>query len=369
VRYLRVGALAMATSIVLASMMLADAAGAFVGKTPDGHRISLMLRPDAAQAYVRASNSGSGFKGSTRGGVLQYHGGPVLHSETPYLILWEPGGSHVFTANSKAVLEQYMTDAATDSGATNNVYGVLTQYTDSTGIGALYRQTFGSPQIIDDTQAYPAESSSCSLATGITACITDAQIQAEISRLMGADGLPTGTGADAPIYFMITPTDVNVCISSGQCANSNFCAYHDYYSLSGSSVLYASVPFAVWAGGSTKGCQDDGTSVYQSPPGQYSGDPAYQIVDNLSHELSETITDPLVNAWYSSNGSEVGDLCEAYASVSSPKRDVSAHAYWPILSGSASSGTLTDQLFASDYYYTQTEWSNVRNDCSATPTT
>jgi hypothetical protein len=126
----------------------------------------------------------------------------------------------------------------------------------------------------------------------------------------------------------------------------------------------------VWAGGSTKGCQDDGTSVYQSPAGVYHGDPAYQIADNLSHELSETITDPLINAWYTGgNGSEVGDLCEAYAAVSNTKKDVSANAYMPTLSGSASAGTLTDQLFAGDYYYTQTEWSNSRNDCSATPTT
>jgi hypothetical protein len=173
---------------------------------------------------------------------------------------------------------------------------------------------------------------------------------------------------------MITPTDVNVCISGGQCANNNFCAYHNYYGLSGSSVLYASVPFAVWAGGSTKGCQDDGTSLYQTPAGTFHGDPAYQIADNLSHELSETISDPLINAWYSSNGSEVGDLCEAYAAVSSTQKDVSVDAYAPILGGSAGAGTLVDQAFGGtptqpDYYYTQTEWSNARNDCSATPTT
>lgn len=130
------------------------------------------------------------------------------------------------------------------------------------------------------------------------------------------------------------------------------------------------MPFAVWANGSLKGCQDDGTAVYQSPAGRFHGDQGYQIADNLSHELSETITDPLINAWFSGgNGSEVADLCEAFASVSNPRKDVSALAYAPTLSGNAADGTLTDQLFEGDYYYTQTEWSNARNACSATPTT
>jgi hypothetical protein len=362
VRYLRGGLVVLAATLVLA-----PAAGAFVLKTRTGHRVGLMLRQRAAQAHLAKTHK---TKGGPAPGVLQYHGGPVLHSEMPYLILWEPGGSHVIAPSSQTVLGQYLSDAAADSGAANNVYGVLAQYTDTTGAGALYQQTFGGAQVIDDTQPYPTQSSSCSLATGLTACVTDAQIQAEITRLIGADQLPTGTGANAPIYFMVTPTDVNVCISGGQCANSTFCAYHDFYTLSGAPVLYASVPFEVWANGSVKGCQDDGTSLYQSPSGRFHGDQAYQIADNLSHELSETITDPLINAWFTGgNGSEVGDLCEAFAPVSNTKKDVSVLAYAPTLSGSASAGTLTDQLFEGDYYYTQTEWSNARNACSATPTT
>jgi hypothetical protein len=357
-RYLRGGLIVLA-----ASMLFAPAAGAFVLKTPSGQPIGVTLRPAAAQAHL-ARTKGKGIPSNT---VIQYHGGPVLHSETPYLIFWEPGGSHAFTANNKAVMTQYLSDVAKDSGASNNVYGVLAQYTDSTGAGALYQQTFGGAQVIDDTQPYPTQSSSCSLAPGMTACVTDAQIHTEISRLINADGLPTGTGTGAPIYFMITPTDVNVCISGGQCSSNNFCAYHDYYTLSGAPVLYASVPFSVWANGSVKGCQDDGTSVYQSPAGTYHGDPAYQVADNLSHELSETITDPLINAWFTGgNGSEVGDLCEAFAAVSNPRKDVSSLAYSPTLSGSASAGTLTDQLFEGDYYYTQTEWSSAINACAAT---
>ncbi len=145
-RYLRGGLIVLAATLVLA-----PAAGAFVSKTNSGHRVGLMLRAKAAQAHLAAT------KGKTNGkptsGVVQYHGGPVLHSETAYPIFWEPGGTHVISANSKAVLTQYLTDAANDSGQANNVFGVLTQYTDTTGSGALYAQA--TPRVIDDTQPYP----------------------------------------------------------------------------------------------------------------------------------------------------------------------------------------------------------------------
>jgi hypothetical protein len=208
---------------------------------------------------------------------------------------------------------------------------------------------------------------------GTTACVSDAQVQAELARLISADGLPSGVGPGAPIYFVVTPQDVNVCVVAGQCATNVFCAYHGFFTDNGSPVLYSPVPFTVWANGSTKGCQDDGTTAYQTPDqgaqAPFHGDHAYQIADNLSHELSETITDPLLNAWFNNNGSEVGDLCEAFAAMSKPEKDVSANAYRPIVAGTASAGDLADQLFTGDYYYNQTEWSNATGDCMATPTT
>lgn len=91
------------------------------------------------------------------------------------------------------------------------------------------------------------------------------------------------------------------------------------------------------------------------------------MADDLSHELSETITDPLINAWYTKGfGSEVGDLCEAYAATSDPAKDVTAHAYLPTLAGSAANADLVDQAFNGHFYYNQTEWSNAANDYRAT---
>jgi hypothetical protein len=33
------------------------------------------------------------------------------------------------------------------------------------------------------------------------------------------------------------------------------------------------------------------------------------VVDSLLHELGETATDPLINAWFTFTGEEMGDLC------------------------------------------------------------
>ena len=367
-RYLRLCLVAAAACAAL----LAPAASAVVLKTVSGHRFSLRFRAghSTANGLSAVTTGASGTKAASVGDV-RWRGGPVLHSEHPYLVFWAPAG-HSIPSSSRTVLARYMSDVATDSGGVDNVYGVLSQYADSAG-AATYAQTFGGAQVINDGHRYPANDGGCSVDPGTTACVSDAQVQAEVARLISADRLPSGVGAGAPIYFVITPQDVNVCFAAGACSSNVFCAYHDFFTDNGSPVLYSPVPFTVWANGSTKGCQDDGTAVYQTPDlgsqASFHGDHAYQIADNLSHELSETITDPLLNAWFNNNGSEVGDLCEAFAPMSKPEKDVSANAYLPIVAGTESAGDLVDQFFTGDYYYNQTEWSNATGDCMATPTT
>jgi hypothetical protein len=256
-------------------------------------------------------------------------------------------------------MDQYLTDAAAASGnSTTNVYSVLSQY------GSPYSQTFTTrAQAVIDTDPYPTKQSGCNLATGMTACVTDASLQSEISSLIDSGTLPKpgtpGTGT-TPIFFGITPVDVNVCTSGGSCVNNSFCAYHDFFTHGGADVLYASVPFSVFAS-SPKGCQTDQYSIYETPVGS-SGDEAYNVADDLSHEFSETITDPLLDAWFSKNGFEVADLCEAYAATANTNKGVSPLAYAPAF-GDPSAGVLYDQVINSHQYYNQTEFSNSANGC------
>jgi hypothetical protein len=325
-------------------------ASAYVTHTPNGHRISLLLRHSA----IKKPTSG----GSSSGAVLLSHGGPVLTSESPYLIFWTPSG-HPIARSSQSLMDQYLTDVAADSGrSTTNVYSVLGQY------GSPYSQTFNSrTQAVVDTDPYPAGQKGCKLAAGMTACVTDASLQAEISHLIDTGTLPApaapGSGS-TPDFLMITPVDVNVCLSGGSCVSNSFCAYHDYFVHNSHDVLYASVPFSVFAN-NPKGCQTDQYSIYETPVGS-SGDQAYNVADDLSHELSETITDPLINAWYTSNGYEVGDLCEAYGPTADTQKGLSPLAYAPAF-GDASTGTLYDQVINGHQYYNQTEYSNSAGGC------
>ena len=349
-RYLRGGLIA-----AVAFAALAGQASAVVSQTDTGHRISYM---------ARGAKAGAKGGGGTPGAVLFNHNGPVLPSEAPYLIFWTPGG-HTINSASEGLLESYLGDVAHDSVAhsTNNVYSVLGQY------GSPYSQVFSpATQAYADADPYPTPQGGCNVAAGMTACVTDASIQAEIAHLIDTGQVanpawPVGASppADAPIFLVVTPVDVNVCTSGGSCVNNSFCAYHDFFTHNNQNVVYASVPFSVFADGVTKGCQTDQYSIYESPAGS-SGDEAYNVADDLSHELSESITDPLINAWYSNNGLEIGDLCEAYSRTASPQKGLSPLAYAPAF-GNAKQGTLWDQVINGDEYYNQTEYSNQAGKC------
>ena len=341
--------LRMGVVVVVACMGVWAATAAARVVRIDGHPFSLM-------AHGAAKPSPGGSSG---GAVLLNHNGPVLTAEAPYLIYWAPG-THTIPGPSQALLNQYLTDVAADSGQGTNVYSVLGQY--HSPYSQVFSATGKAPQAILDTQPYPAKQTGCKLATGMTACVNDGSLRAEIARLITAGTVPApgkpGAGT-TPIFFMITPVDVNVCAAGG-CSSTSFCAYHTYFTSGGNDVLYASVPFSVFAS-SSKGCQTDGTPTYLTPSGAYSGNQAYNVADDLSHELSETITDPLINAWYSGNGLEVGDLCEAYGATADTSKGLSPLAYAPAFTD-AHGGTY-DQLINNHEYYNQTEYSNTAGQC------
>ena len=358
----------------------APAANALVVRLSNGHTVGVYLRPGlSAAAYERQTGARpatsarptvTGAAASPNG--LFYQGGPVLHTTRPYLVFWDPSSN--ISAASRQVMTQYYTDAAQDSQHPADVYAyrVLSQYTDSSG-SAAQGQTFSAgTQAISDGQTYPPTDTSTCTSTnqsGFVKCITDAQIQAELTRLIIAKTLPTGIGANAPIYFVVTPMNVDVCTDAVDCSggpNGNFCAYHSSYTGPGpSTVIYSSIPFT-----SGTGCQSAGPV---NPPTQEpNADVADVITDNMSHENAEAITDPVPNTgWVTSNAEEVGDQCEAWGPTPDPNDPAgpsSPNAYMPELGGSQASGTLYDQLINGDHYFTQTLWSNSTNNCEATAT-
>ena len=325
-------------------------------------------------------------------GRLAYGGGPVLHSSAPYLVFWTPSGESI-PASSRALMERYLTDVAGDSGRSSNVFGVLRQYYDRTGF-ADYRQAFNSArQVIFDTHPYPSRDKAfCPEVSGFyPTCIADDQIQAELQRLVTADRLPTAGSASAafpagsaparlaahaPIYLVVLPSDVEVCGSlGGRCTGDQVGAYHgNFVDSRGDVVLYAWLPLWPLRAGSVlfpypKGVGPvDGTSVVQSPNHDAITD---ELINLLSHEDSETITNPLNGGgWFDTGAAknEVGDKCEFYTAAKlGPGFGSSPWAFRPTLGGSETAGTLYTQLINGHPYYTQSEWSNGDRNCKMQP--
>jgi hypothetical protein len=177
--------------------------------------------------------------------------------------------------------------------------------------------------------------------------------------------------ANAPIYLFILPGDVNVCfLNATRCLATTSCAYHAYFvNNRADTVLYAvigNLMNATYHGAPwPKVCQYDGNPVAQEP----NGDEQDLVLDHLSHELSETITDPInqVSGWFNnSTGNEGGDNCNGYGPFD-PAKDLNPNAFLPTLGGSEAAGTLYDQLINGHPYYTQSEWSNGDRNCEMRP--
>jgi hypothetical protein len=115
---------------------------------------------------------------------------------------------------------------------------------------------------------------------------TDAQIQAEAVR--AANHFGTGTSYNVEVV-VATPTGHS---TSG--FGSQWCAYHGAVGAL-ANVTYTDLPYMTDAGASC------GENSVRSPLDGVS------IVEG--HEMAETITDPLLNAWIDSSGAEIGDKC------------------------------------------------------------
>jgi PKD repeat protein len=379
-------------AVLACALALAPAAGAVLVKLQNGDTVGIQFRNTVNPAFVPGLVHRSGAAADRRAHVLPaddtcvtpdngavcWGGGPVLHSVAPYLILWEPPSvSQGISASSQALLTRYLTDVAADARRPDTE-GVLRQYSDSAGFAAQSFM-FSTSHVIVDSDAYPSPSEcSWGVAYGydfeppFTDCVTDDAIRDELTALVAKDHLPMGLGPNAPVYFVVTPEATDVCAEVGSCADPEapdaFCGYHENFSDGGEQVVYAVVPFSTETFG-PKGCQTDGNDNPELPNGDF----ADTIVDNMSHELNEAITDPDANdsnGWTDSNdGNEVADECEEYGSTDpqNPNEPTDPSAYAPALGGSAADGNLYDQSINGDRYYSQTVWSNGNLNCDAAP--
>jgi hypothetical protein len=256
---------------------------------------------------------------------LTYHGGPIMKSSKVFTIFWLPAG-YVMAPNYINIINQYFKDVAAASGATSNVYYTEKQYYMLPGpVHVSGNTAFGGSYI--DTQPFPANG--CSLYAGyLTKCLSDAQIQTEVKRVIALKGW---TANAINMFFMFTPKNVGSCYSGSSCAFTAYCAYHGY----SGAVTYANQPYT-YTNASACG-------VPKSPNGNFAADSTINVT---SHEHREAINDYHLNAWWdSSTGDEGSDKC--------------AWNFGSLLAG-------YNQTINGRHYVLQKEWSNASAGCVLT---
>jgi hypothetical protein len=321
-------ALVAAAMVTVPLVVLAALSGSAFAHAPRAGGIV----PDLPRVH-HVTRAGDAPRASTR---LVYGGGPVLHSNRTHVIFWAPAGSGLsFEPGYTALIERFLLQVAGDSHMPSNVYGLSGQYHDAFG-PAAYDSTYGGS--VQDTAPLPPNGCTEPAAgPPWTVCLTDAQLENELQRLVGANRLPR---TERDVYFIVTPNGLGDCIDSGSssCAlggsSNGYCGYHSQ-TLNG--VLYAVIPYNAVYGH----CQSDNPRPNNSP-----ADPA---ISTISHEHNEVVTDPQQNAWIDPTGGENGDLC--------------IQSFGPPLGGAGQ--TAWNEVIHGGHYFLQEEWSNADGGCAA----
>ena len=117
--------------------------------------------------------------------------------------------------------------------------------------------------------------------------LSDEQIASALSTAIDQNEVPQPD--DSTEYILYIPKGISVSDPTGALFCQVFCAYHSHFDYNGLQVKYAVVPYS----SDCQGCAQ-----------------SYEIfASTISHEIAETITDPLAGSWYDQCGEEIGDIC------------------------------------------------------------
>lgn len=299
--------------------------------SPHGAPHSVTIRPGVRTAM--------NFSECVNACGLTYHDGPVLHTFTGYVIFWAPPRQTLSPDVGSARFEQLVRQYLSDVGGTA-FYGLLTQYWDHQGpvrnvatLGGWYYDQTPYPRA--GTQSDPLQ---------------DGDIVNEISRVRHARGWKVTPGA---VFIVVTAYDTQECAKSEYGAactfssnSSGFCAYHSATSYSGDSGAKNApnyLPYIYLA--NTHDCAY--LPTFDTAPPPYGAAGVDAVINELSHEQFETITDPVNGGWYDGDPGtgEIGDKC--YTSF-----------------GPTDGDGATVTLAHGHTYVAQREWSNLSGGCA-----
>ncbi len=243
------------------------------------------IMPTKSQAL--AALAAAGAVGS-RGTGIYYHGGPVLQAGTNVVaVYWA----------SSTIYPGGPTPGATGSGAQDgSLVGLFLRSLGGSpyfGINSSY--TNGSGAAIANSVTYTGFWANNTSAPSGNTSVSDAQMVAMLQS--GFTGNKITYNAST-LYAIFTSGTVNL----GGGFGTQYCAYHyrGTVTIGGQSktVLYAAMPY------------DNAYPTACTMQSYPNGDPGADAeVNTLAHEVEETTTDELGNAWYDRRGYENADKC------------------------------------------------------------
>ena len=208
-----------------------------------------------------------------------YHGGPVMTSPNIYVIWygnWNQSNGTDNASGQNIVMNLLFGLRLSDNG-----------YVQITTIGG-----YSTPSMISSVGAsynYPAGAS-------YAKTLSDSNIKTIVLNSIKA-GLGKSSPLNNNIYLVLTSSDVSE--TSGFC--SKYCGWHTYTASTniGETIKYAFI-------GNSARCLSSCSAQSVSPNNNAGVDGMASVI---AHEIEETVTDPNLNAWFNSQGSENADIC------------------------------------------------------------
>jgi len=286
----------------LAAQDLRPGAGRLLDKSPDGHVQG--QAPTRQPAVVQ-------------GNGINYHNGPVLKGNpVPIYVIWYGNWTNGPLASDSAVtvslVEAFLASTALGGSgyeAINSTYGDTT--------GNVSGHLGFSSAVFDSSYSSGKK-------------LSDRVLPTVVSHAIAA-GLPSDANG---VYLILTSSDVSE--SSGFCRT--YCGFHTHATIGGADIKYAFI-------GNVDKCQNGceaQTTGPNSPSAGVGG--ADGMINVITHETEEAITDPDLNAWFDASGNEDADKCN--------------FKFGP--TQIAPNGSHFNQTFGGKNWLIQMEWENSR---------
>ena len=245
------------------------------------------IMPVKSQAQEAHSNAKPG--GSGGGTGIFYHGGPVLQSGTNVVAIYWAGSAIYRNGPTPPSIGAGSQDGSLVGYFMSNLsgsayFGINSSYTDGSGRPIA--------NVVNYTSFW---ANNVNAPTG-TQSVSDANMVAMLQY--GLDNNKISYDPNT-LYAIFTAGSVNL----GGGFGTQYCAYHYHGTVTvngtARTILYAAMPY----NNAYPGACTNGTAAPNGDPG------ADAEVNTLVHEIEETTTDMMGNAWFDRRGYENADKC------------------------------------------------------------